>query len=172
MKIFLVSIALAQVLWAHAVNAQILPTQYCPVANDFVLMAGTLTPDGYIGFSFFPPTSFTANYSQTVNEPARLVTLRGQSYVASAPRPYPVSGGLGPLTAGPYSLDVRFTYDTPQGVQPCPTLQIPFVVGGSGAAPATPVPSVSTWMLMALAGLLGGLGLAAQRRVRGRYSGH
>lgn len=164
MKSFLACIALSQLVWVHAASAQILPTQYCPVAADFVLMPETPTPEGYIGYSFRPPVGFTSNPSQQVDEPTRVVTLRGQAYLSSFPLPWPVLGALGPLNAGPYRLVVSFTYDTPQGPAPCPIFEIPFTVGGSGTPAATPVPFLDSWMLAVLAGLLASLGLATRRR--------
>ena len=147
------------------------PGQYCPLTSDFDIRPETLTPGGHIGYFLSVPPLFTVDTAYSIDESARVVNFVGQSYISSVgiPLPNPFPGGFGPVTPGPYRLIVQFYYFDSQSVrQFCPTLDIPFTVGGSGAASAIPVPFLNLWMLAALAGLLGGLGLVTQRRVRGR----
>ena len=146
------------------------PGQYCPVVSDFDIRPDVLYPGNYITYYQRLPPSFTTSRAFSVDEAARVINLVGFAHITGIgipPNPFP--GGLGPVTPGPYRLVVEYYYaPAPNVTEFCPILDIPFTVGGSGAPPATPVPSLSTWMLMALAGLLGGLGLVTQRRVRGR----
>ena len=175
MKLCLVSAILLCALCAQSAIAQTAPPgQYCPLASDFDVRPETLTPGGHIGYFLSVPISYTVVTSFSIDESARVINLVGRSYIIGVgiPPPNPIPGGFGPVTPGPYHLIVKFFYYDAQSVrQECPTLDIPFTVG-SGPASATPVPAMSTWMLMALAGVLGGLGFAAQRHVRRRYSGH
>ena len=150
------------------------PGQYCPVVSDFDLRPDVLYPGDYFMFYQSLPGSFTAVRTLSIDETARIIHLTGRAYIIGTgiPLPNPVAGNIGPVTSGPYRLVVEFYYaPAPNVIEFCPVLDIPLIVGGSGAVSAPPVPAMSTWMLMALAGLLGGLGLVVQRRVRRRYSG-
>lgn len=147
------------------------PGQYCPLTSDFDIRPDVLYSGDFIAYYQTLPPSYTAERAFSVDEAARVVNLAGYAYITSVGilPPNPLPGGFGPVTPGPYRLIVQFYYFDSQSVrQFCPTLDIPFTVGGSGAASATSVPFLNLWMLAALAGLLGGLGLVTQRRVRGR----
>ncbi|MGB4860054.1 MAG: hypothetical protein WBP11_12115 [Dokdonella sp.] len=172
MKFLIVVFAVSLGAISSLVGAQTVPPgQYCPVASDFDIRPDVLYPGDFIAYYQTLPASYTAQRAAFVDETARVINLVGRAYITGVgiPPPNPLPGGFGPVTPGPYHLIVEFYYFDPQGVrQFCPTLDIPFTVGGSGAASATPVPSLNAWMLVALAGLLCGLGLATQLRRRRR----
>lgn len=159
--------------FARSAAAQPVPAgQYCPVVSDFDLRPDVLHAGNYFTYYQTLPGSYTAERAFSVDDAARVINLTGFAYITGVgiPPPNPLPGGLGPVTPGPYRLVVEFVYaPAPSTIAFCPTLEIPLTVGGSGSGPtASPVPSLNWWMLTALAGLLGGLGIATQRRLRRR----
>lgn len=168
MKYIVNTLWVAWALMCGAANAQVPTGQYCPVAADFTLRLDSLIPSGYFNLEFNPaPPGYTGIVFPTVDEVTRVVTVRGRSYSAIFPGPSPVVQGVGPVSPGPYRMVFNYFYYDAQGSsQDCPTFEIPFVVPGGAVQQAVPTPNLGKWMMLILASLLGGIGIATQRRLR------